>query len=125
MNKKDKLLIGALALVVVAAFIGGQMWNKHKTFTTELWVNYEGNSRQAIVNNFLDRTIVNGMTEEELIAYLGEPEERGEDKIAYYLGKPRSLFGKSDAEEQYLLLTFADGVADGFQIIGASALSME
>ncbi|MDD3393558.1 MAG: hypothetical protein PHG19_02800 [Anaerotignum sp.] len=125
MNKKDKLLLTFLGFLVVVAFIGGQLWNSQKTYTKEKWVNYEGNSRQAIVNNFLDRTVIEGISEEELISYLGEPESKNEEKIIYYLGVPKGLFGDKDGEEELLVFTFQDGKATGLTKVPATDLALE
>ncbi|WP_313526978.1 hypothetical protein [Anaerotignum sp.] len=125
MSKKDKLLLTFLGFLVVVAFVGGLIWNNNKTFTTEKWVNYEGNSRQAIVKNFLDRTVIDGLPEEELIGYLGEPDSQKEEDLIYYLGTPRSLFGGRDGEEEYLIFTFADGKAVDVKKVTASALASE
>lgn len=125
MNKKDKLLLTFLGFLVIVAFIGGQMWNSYKNFSKEKWANYEGNSRQAIVNNFLDRTIIEGITEQELLEYLGEPDSRKEGELTYYLGTPRGLFGDKDGTEEQLIFTFQDGKATGVARVPISAETSE
>ncbi|WP_352399653.1 hypothetical protein [Anaerotignum sp.] len=125
MNKKDKLLLAFLGFLVVAAFGGGLIWNNSKTFTTEKWVNYEDNSRQAIVKNFLDRTVIDGLPEEELIGYLGVPDDKKGEDFIYYLGEPKGLFGSKDGEEEYLIFTFADGKAVDVKKVLATALALE
>lgn len=125
MKKKDKLLLIFLGFLVVVAFVGGQMWNSYKNFTKEKWENYEGNSRQAIVNNFFDRTIVNELPLEELIEYLGEPERKTDEELIYYLGTPKSLFGNKDGEEEFLVFTFKEGKVTGVSKVPASAMASE
>lgn len=125
MNKKDKLLLTFLGFLVIVAFIGGQMWNSYKNFSKEKWVNYEGNSRQAIVNNFFDRTIIDGLSEKELIEYLGEPDSRKDGEMTYYLGTPRGLFGDKDGPEEQLIFTFQDGKATGVATVPISAEASE
>jgi len=125
MSKKDKLLLVFLGFLVVVAFVGGQMWNSHKTFTTEKWVSYEGNSRQAIVEDFLDRTIIEDISKEELIGYLGEPDSQNQEEMVYYLGTPAGLFGDKDGEEEFLVITFQDGKATGVAKSAASAMASE
>ncbi|WMI81323.1 hypothetical protein [Anaerotignum sp. MB30-C6] len=126
MNKKDKLLLVFLGFCVVVAFVGGQVLNSRKAFTTEKWVNYEGNSRQAIVKDFLDRNIIEGLSEEELVGYLGEPNEKREEALLYYLGTPKGFFGiNKDGEEEYLIFHFEDGKAKGFKRVPGSALELE
>ncbi len=109
MAKKDKLLLTFLGFLVVVAFIGGQIWNSNRNFTKEKWVEYQGNSRQFIVKNFLDRTIVEGLTEEEVIGYLGEAEGKTDQHLIYYLGKPKGFFGDQRGEEEALVFTFQEG----------------
>ncbi|WP_304507840.1 hypothetical protein [Anaerotignum sp.] len=125
MKKKDKLLLIFLGFLVVVAFIGGQMWNSHKNFTKEKWENYEGNSRQAILDNFFDRTIVDNLPQEDLIEYLGEPERKTDDEMIYYLGTPKGLFGNEDGEEEFLIFTFTDGKVTGVSKVPASAVASE
>lgn len=125
LKMKDKVMIGLLGLLVVVAFFGGQWWNDHKEFTTEKWVGYTDNSRQAIVKNFLDRTVIEGITPDALKEYLGDGEQESETLIAYYLGKPTGLFGDKNAEEEYLVVMFQDGEAIGAQIAPQSALPKE
>jgi hypothetical protein len=125
MKKKDKLLLIFLGFLVVVAFVGGQLWNSHKNFTKEKWENYEGNSRQAIVNNFFDRTIVDSLPQEELIEYLGEPERKTDEEFIYYLGTPKGLFGNKDGEEEFLVFTFEDGKVSGVSKVPASAVASE
>lgn len=113
MNNKDKLLLTFLGLLVIVAFIGGQMWNSYKDFSKEKWVNYEGNSRQAIVKDFFDRTIIDGISQEELKGYLGEPNDSKDGELIYYLGAPRGFFGDKEGPEEQLVFTFQDGKAIG------------
>lgn len=125
MSKKDKGLLVFLGFLVVVAFVGGQMWNRQKTFSTEKWVNYEGNSRQAIVQDFFDRTVVDGLSEEELTEYLGAPDQKQEENLVYYLGTPKGLFGDKDGEEEYLIFTFEEGKASTVEKIPASDMEAE
>lgn len=121
MNKKDKLVLSFLGFLVIVAFFGGQMWNSYKDFSKEKWVNYEGNSRQAIVKDFFDRTIIDGISEEELKSYLGEPDDRNDAEMIYYLGTPRSFFGDKEGPEEQLVFTFQDGKAIGVTRVPVSA----
>lgn len=125
MKKKDKLLLTFLGFLVIVAFIGGQMWNSYKNFTKEKWVNYEGNSRQAIAENFFDRTIINGLSVEELVEYLGEPDSKKEEELIYYLGIPKGLFVDKDGEEEFLSFSLEDGKVTGVTKVSASAVAAE
>lgn len=125
MKKKDKLLLVFLGFLVVVAFVGGELWDKHTNFSTEKWVNYEGNSRQAILKNFLDKTIIDGLSKEELIDYLGEPDSQKEEEMVYYLGTPKGLFRDKDGEEEFLVIAFKDGKASGVTVVPTSAMASE
>ena len=122
MEKRDKLLLTFLGLLVVAAFVGGQIWNSHKNFTKEKWMKYHENSRQFIVQNFLDRTVINGITEEQLLEYLGAADMENEQEMIYYLGKPAGLFADGDGEEELLVVTFEEGKATGVAKVPRSAV---
>lgn len=128
MKMKDKALLTFLGLVVVAAFLGGQWWNEHKEFTTEKWVSYTGNSRQAIINNFIDRTVIEGITPEALKEYLGEGEKETEDAITYFLGQPGILggvFPDKNSPNEYYVITFVDGLGTKAEILPETLASME
>lgn len=125
MKKKDKLLLVLLGFLVVVAFVGGELWDNRTSFSTEKWVEYEGNSRQSILKDFLDRTIIDGLSKEELIGYLGEPDSQKEEEMVYYLGTPKALLGDKDGEEEFLVIAFKDGKATGVTVVPASAMASE
>jgi hypothetical protein len=106
---KDKIIVTVLVVLAVIVFIGGRMHDTKTGFETEKWVNYQGNSRQLMLQDLVDRTRFAGMTRDEVKALLGEAEEEQETFLIYYAGLQQGLFGtKPEAKEEYLVIEFAD-----------------
>ena len=109
LKAKDKIIVAILVVLAVAVFIGGRIHDTRTGFDTEKWINYEGNSRQLMIQNLVDRTRFVGMTREEVKADLGEAEEEQDAYLIYYVGMPQGLFGtKPDADPEYLVIEFTD-----------------
>ena len=109
LKAKDKIIVAILVVLAVAVFIGGRIHDTRTGFETEKWVNYQGNDRQLMIQNLVDRTRFVGMTREEVKADLGEAEEETEDYLIYYVGMPQGLFGtKPDTDVEYLVIEFTD-----------------
>ena len=109
LKMKDKIIVAILLVLAVVTFIGGRIHDSRTGFETEKWVNYEGNSRQLMLQDLVDRTRFVGMTRDEVKTDLGEAEEETEDFLIYYAGIPQCLFGtKPDAEVEYLVIEFTD-----------------
>ena len=109
LKMKDKIIVAILVVLAVVVFIGGRMHDTKTGFETEKWVNYEGNSRQLMLQDLVDRTRFVGMTREEVKTDLGEAEEETEDFLIYYAGIPQGLFGtKPDTDPEYLVIEFTD-----------------
>ena len=109
LKMKDKIIVAILVVLAVVTFIGGRIHDNRTGFETEKWVNYEGNSRQLMLQDLVDRTRFVGMTRDEVKTDLGEAEEETEDFLIYYAGIPQGLFGtKPDAEVEYLVIEFTD-----------------
>ena len=116
LKTKDRIIAVLLVVLAVILFVGGQVKKNHEEFTKEKWENYEGNSRQTILDDFADRTNVNGMTLAEVKDMLGEPEEETETFLTYYLGMPIGLFGtKMEGETEYLVFHLEDGVVTNLE----------
>ena len=64
MKTKDKFIVVLLIALALALLIGGRMRANHQEFTKEKWENYTGNSRQLILDSFVDRTTVKGLTKD-------------------------------------------------------------
>ena len=109
LKAKDKIIVAILVVLAVAVFIGGRIHDTRTGFDTEKWINYEGNSRQLMIQNLVDRTRFVGMTRDEVKEDLGEAEEETEDYLIYYVGLPQGLFGtKPDTDPEYLVIEFTD-----------------
>ena len=109
LSMKDKMIVTVLVVLAVVVFIGGRIHASRTGFETEKWVNYEGNSRQLMLQDLVDRTRFVGMTRAEVKTDLGEAEEETEDFLIYYAGIPQGLFGtKPDADPEYLVIEFTD-----------------
>lgn len=109
LKAKDKLIVAILVVLAIVVFIGGRIHDTRTEFETEKWVNYEGNSRQLMLQNLVDRTRFVGMTRAEVKEDLGEAEEEQDAFLIYYAGIPQGLFGtQPDGEVEYLVIEFTD-----------------
>ncbi|MBQ5708464.1 MAG: hypothetical protein IIV62_00710, partial [Anaerotignum sp.] len=109
LKAKDKVIVAILVILAVVVFIGGRIYDTRTGFDSEKWINYEGNSRQLMIQNLVDRTRFVGMTRDEVKEDLGEAEEETEDYLIYYVGLPQGLFGtKPDTDPEYLVIEFTD-----------------
>ena len=108
MKKKDKIIATVLVVLIVIVFVGGQIKNSREKFTREKWINYEGSSRQLILDDFAGRNTVGGMTREEVEQTMGHADEETEDHMIYYVGVPQNWLGHSveGAEEEFLVYSF-------------------
>jgi len=106
---KDKIIVAILVVLAVVVFVGGRIHATRTNFDSEKWINYEGNSRQLMLQDLVDRTRFVGMTRAEVKEDLGEAEEETEDFLIYYAGIPQGLFGtQPDGEVEYLVIEFTD-----------------
>lgn len=121
MKKKDKAIIVILVIAIVIIFIGGLAKNEKETFSTEKWVNYTGDSRQLILDDFVNTNTVTGMSKDEVQAMLGKADTTGENIWIYYVGVPQGFFDKGE-EAEYLVFTFADGVVEQLENVTESNL---
>ena len=109
LKAKDKIIVAVLVILAIGLFVGGRYRDNHTGFTTEKWVEYEGNSRQLMLQDLVDRTRFVGMTRAEVKEDLGVAEEETEDYLIYYAGIPQGLFGtKPDMDPEYLVIEFTD-----------------
>lgn len=131
---KDKIIVIILVVLAIVVFIGGRIYATRTGFETEKWVEYQGNSRQLMIQDLVDRTRFVGMTRDEVKEKLGEAEDEQDAFSVYYLGIPQGLFGtKPDADKEYFVIEYdeegvvtASGVMTGdvlpkdsmFRIIG-------
>jgi len=118
---KDKIIVAILVVLAVVVFVGGRIHATRTNFDSEKWINYEGNSRQLMLQNLVDRTRFVGMTRAEVKEDLGEAEEETEDFLIYYAGIPQGLFGtQPDGEVEYLVIEFTD--EDNKDVVTASGV---
>lgn len=126
MQKKDMMIAIMLVILIVVLFVGGQYKSNREEFTKERWENYEGNSRQTILNDFVDRTNVAGLTTAEIEEMLGAPDDAPEGYMIYFLGMPRGLFGtKIEGADEFLLFHFKDGKVSQLEKVTAESLPFE
>lgn len=110
LKKKDKAIAALLVVLIVALFFAGQYKSNREEFTKERWEAYVGNSRQMILDSFIDRTNVGGLTHAGVEELLGAADETAEEYMIYFLGMPRGLFGtKIEGEDEFLYFHFEDG----------------
>ena len=109
LKAKDKIIVAILVILAVVVFVGGRIHDTRTGFDTEKWVNYEGNSRQLMLQDLVDRTRFVGMTRAEVKEKLGEAEEETDAFLIYYAGIQQGLFGtKPDTDPEYLVIEFTD-----------------
>lgn len=121
MKKRDKVIVGVLIVAIFLIFIGGLAKNEKESFSTEKWVNYTSDSRQLILDDFVNTNTVTGMTKDEVQATLGQADTKGETIWIYYVGVPQGLFAKGE-EAEYLVFTFANGVVEKLENVTESNL---
>lgn len=101
-------LLGLLAVFVVGVALG--IARKGHTFSTEQWL-AEPAERTKIVEDLLENHSPMGMTEEEVLALLGQPSDETpfteQNTLYYYLGDERGLIS---IDSEWLVLTMEDGV---------------
>lgn len=109
LKMKDKIIVAILVILAAVVFVGGRIHDTKTGFETEKWVEYEGNSRQLMLQDLVDRTQFVGMTRAEVKEKLGEAEDEQDAFLIYYAGIPQGMFGtKPDAEKEYLVIEFTD-----------------
>ena len=101
-------LLGLLAVFVMGAALG--IARKGHTFSTEQWL-AEPADRTKIVDDLLENYSLVGMTEEKVLALLGQPSEETpfteQNTLCYYLGDERGLIS---IDSEWLVLSLQDGV---------------
>ena len=105
------------AAVVLAIIIAGVVYYHTHTFSKSKWLN-DPEGRTAIVDDLLAKHEFAGMTEEEVAALLGEPNNdygyfNADDRYVYYMGPERGLIS---IDSEWLILDFTDGVVSNSYI---------
>ena len=110
------IAFGILVVVVLDIIIVSAVYYWIHTFSTSKWLN-NPEKRTAIVDNLLEKHELVGMTEADVIALLGEPNNdygyfNADDRYVYYMGPERGLIS---IDSEWLILDFTDGiVSDSF-----------
>ena len=89
------IAFGILVVVVLGIIIVSAVYYWNHTFSTSKWLN-NPEKRTAIVDNLLEEHELVGMTEADVIALLGEPNNdygyfNADDRYVYYMGPERGL----------------------------------
>ncbi len=113
----NDIAVGMFAAVVLAIIIAGVVYYHTHTFSTSKWLN-DPEGRTAIVDDLLAKHEFAGMTEEEVAALLGEPNNdygyfNADDRYVYYMGPERGLIS---IDSEWLILDFTDGVVSNSYI---------
>lgn len=113
MKKRYFVLLALIGAVLVC---GLYLHNRY-TFTTEKWVD-DPQNRTRIVDDLLSKQELTGMTEEEVTALLGSPNNDfgyfvEPDRYVYWLGPERGLIS---IDSEWLLIDFADGAVEKYHI---------
>lgn len=102
---------GISVAFVLAIIIASVAYHDKHTFSTSKWL---GNpeERTAIVDDLLEKYELVGMSEENVLSLLGEPDNdygyfNADNRYVYYMGAERGLFG---IDSEWLILDFMDGV---------------
>lgn len=113
----NDIAVGMFAAVVLAIIIAGIVYYHTHTFSTSKWLN-DPERRTAIVDDLLAKHEFAGMTEEEVAALLGEPNNdygyfNADNRYVYYMGPERGLIS---IDSEWLILDFTDGVVSNSYI---------
>ena len=100
-----------LFLVILAGLVFLAYWN---TFTPEKWQAHP-DRRAALLDDLLEDHPLEGMTEAEVAALLGENDNdmgyfTEADRSVYWLGSRRTFL-----DSEWLLVDFADGVVTAYE----------
>lgn len=116
-KRVNYIAFGIAIVVILGIIIAGAIasnaitvYDRNHTFSTSKWLD-DPENRAAIVDDLLKKHELVGMTEEEVIALLGENNNdygafNAEDRYVYYMGPDRA-FG---IDCEWLILDFTDGV---------------
>lgn len=109
-------LVSPYILVFVTLFQSGTI---EKPFNTERWINNQ-DKRTEIVDDLIDKRLLNNLTQEQVINLLGEPLKdnpyfvsTGRDMI-YHLGRERNPLG---VDSEWLLIWLDDNKVTRYEIV--------
>ena len=102
---------GISVAFVLANIIASVAYHDKHTFSTSKWLD-DPEGRTAIVDDLLEKNELVGMSEDDVLSLLGEPDNyygyfNADNRYVYYMGAERGLFG---IDSEWLILDFMDGV---------------
>ena len=102
---------GISVAFVLAIIIASVAYHDKHTFSTSKWLD-DPEGRTAIVDDLLEKNELVGMSEDDVLSLLGEPDNyygyfNADNRYVYYMGAERGLFG---IDSEWLILDFMDGV---------------
>ena len=105
------VVFGISVAFVLAIIIASVTYHDKHTFSTSKWLD-NPEERTAIVDDLLEKYELVGMSEENVLSLLGEPDNdygyfNADNRYVYYMGAERGLFG---IDSEWLILDFMDGV---------------
>ena len=116
-KQTNYVIFGLFVALLLGVIAIGVTYHYRHTFSTERWLRLP-EERTKIVDDLLeDRSLV-GMTEDEIVALLGEHNNDygyfvEKNRYVYYLGPERGLIS---IDSEWLLLDFADGIVADYYI---------
>ncbi len=111
------IVTGIFAVLFLAVMIAGIAYEYHHTFSTSRWLANPG-KRTAIVDDLLEKYELVGMTEADVTALLGEPDNdygyfTADNRYVYYMGEGEKLIS---FDSEWLILDFTDGIVSDYYI---------
>ena len=105
------VVFGISVAFVLAIIIASVAYHDKHTFSTSKWLD-DPEGRTAIVDDLLEKYELVGMSEDDVLSLLGEPDNyygyfNADNRYVYYMGAERGLFG---IDSEWLILDFMDGV---------------
>ena len=102
---------GISVAFVLAIIIASVAYHDKHTFSTSKWLD-DPEGRTAIVDDLLEKNELVGMSEDDVLSLLGEPDNyygyfNADNRYVYYMGAERGLFG---IDSEWMILDFMDGV---------------
>ncbi|MDD2498466.1 MAG: hypothetical protein PHT78_03865 [Desulfitobacteriaceae bacterium] len=113
-TKKILFMIYFIVLAIIVVAVAGIFLYKYQhTFTTEKWIE-DPKKRVNLVDDLLAKYDLVGMTEEEILALLGEDSGdnayyQDDNNFVYYLGDERGLIS---IDSEWLIVKFFHGIAN-------------
>ena len=110
-NKHINPIAVGIPVAVVFVVVVGIVYHCKHTFRISKWLDIP-EERTAIVDDLLEKYELIGMTESDVVALLGEPNNdygyfNADNRYVYYMGLERGLIS---IDSEWLILDFTDGI---------------